>query len=427
MTRRQTLEIEASTRADMAAHQPVPNDSADGLRARPTMPARVVFLTHYIPLYQAQVLRAIARRVSDFHVLVSTPIEPNRQFQPDWDDLNVIVQKTITLRRRWRHGDSLGGPQFVDPLFVHVPRDTAAQLRRLNPDVVMSLELGARSLGAIRYCRKHDAKCVLCTYMSEHTETNRGGARRRLRRYLIDRADAITFNGPSCQNYLKQLGARPERLYPLPYAADDRTLYRGPVTRADAAMRNRLLFVGQLSERKGVVPMIEQLARYCRERPQRQLNLRIAGDGPLRPVIEQFPVPGNLQLELLGNVPASELGTLMSHCGVCIAPTLADEWLLVVNEALHAGLPVIGSIYAQAVTTLIRDGHNGWQYTPTVPDSLQRSLDRYFDTSDSDLATIRCKCRDSVAERTPSWAAQGAIDAIADLISTGVTYTGRRR
>jgi hypothetical protein len=33
----------------------------------------------------------------------------------------------------------------------------------------------------------------------------------------------------------------------------------------------------------------------------------------------------------------------MVRSGVMVAPTLADEWMLVVNEALQAGLPVIGA------------------------------------------------------------------------------------
>lgn len=371
--------------------------------------ARVVFLTHYIPLYQVRVLQSIAASVRDFHVLLSTPIEPNRDFTPDWSGLDVTVQDTWTLRSRWRH-QAAG---FEDLLFVHVPYDTTRRLRSLNPDVVMSLELGARSMGAASYCAKNlHSKLVLCTYMSERTEEGRGWLRRYFRKRLVRRADAVTYNGPSCQRYLRGLGVADERLFHFPYAADDRTVYRGPTERDDWATRHRLLAVGQLTDRKGVLPLMNQVSEYCRARPHRKVALDFAGEGPLRIVIDSFDLPQNVDVQVLGNISPEELGTRMLAYGALIAPSLADEWMLVVNEALQAGLPVLGSIHAQAVTAIVQNGFNGWQYDPMAEGSLATALDAYFDESSNQLATMRVNARRSVAERTPQWAASGALDAV---------------
>ena len=376
--------------------------------------ARVVFLTHYIPLYQVRVLQSIAASVRDFHVLVSTPIEPNRDFAPDWSGLNVTVQNTWTLRRQWHHRGEDG---FSDSLYVHIPYDTGKKLRSLAPDVVMSLELGARSVGAARFCRRHPrSKLILCTYMSQRTEQFRGRTRHWLRKRLVKSADGITYNGPSCQNYLRSLGVDENRLFHLPYAADDRTLYRGPLQRDESNVRRRLIVVGQLSNRKGIVPLIDHVADYLRRHPDRRAELWFAGDGPERDRATSRPIPPNMTLEMLGNVPAGRLGQLMSTCGAMVAPTLADEWMLAVNEGLHAGLPVIGSVHSQAVTTLVRDGHNGWRYEPSDQTKLDRALDAYFSLSDVDLAAMRQRCRDSVAHCSPDWAASGGIDAIASVV-----------
>ncbi len=375
--------------------------------------ARVVFLTHYIPLYQVGVLQSIAASVRDFHVLVSTPIEPNREFEPDWSGLDVTVQNTWTLRRRWR--DRNAG--FEDPLYVHFPYDTSKQLRQLNPDVVMSLELGARSMGAAMYCQlSKSTKLVLCTYMSERTERERGILRKSLRKWLIGRADAITYNGPSCKKYLEQIGAPEDHLFPLPYAADDRTLFTGCVDRDDAATHSRFLVAGQLTQRKGIMPLIQQISRYGRLRPDRKIEIVFAGSGPLQSAIQAQQVPENLRLTVLGNLTPDELSAEMARCGCLLAPTLADEWMLVVNEALHAGLPVIGSIHAQAVTTLIKDGVNGWRYDPNTDGALALALDFYFGQPAQSLRKMRHAARESVRHRTPQWAASGAIDAIRHVL-----------
>ena len=388
--------------------------------------ARVVFLTHYIPLYQVRVLQSIARRVRDFHVLLSTPIEPNRDFAPDWSGLDVTVQDTWTVRHRWKHRGNQPSTGFDDPLYVHIPYDTSRRLRQLKPDVVMSLELGARSAGVVRYCRKHpETKSLLCTYMSEHTEQGRGWARKQLRKKLVKHADAMTYNGPSCKRYLQSFGVGDDRLHHFPYAADDRTVYTGPLERDEQQLEDRFLCVGQLSERKGVVVMTQQLVDYCQRNPNRNVHVTFAGDGPLRFQLESMPTPPNLTLKFLGNVTPKDLAVAMLSSSVLIAPTLADEWMLVVNEALQAGMPVVGSIYAQAVTTLVDDGANGWQYDPADPKDLGRSMELYFSKSREEIAGMRNRARQSVEQRTPDWAAAGAVDAIRTLmgIKDGQDYS----
>ncbi|MFK8115562.1 MAG: glycosyltransferase family 4 protein [Rubripirellula sp.] len=385
----------------------------DGSTKPAIIDARVVFLTHYIPPYQVRVLQEIAAVVRDFQVLLSTPIEPNRAYTLDWDGLNVSVQNTWTLRRRWKHGP--GG--FYDPLFVHVPFDTTRRLSELKPDVVMSHELGARSLGAARYCRRNpETKHILCTYMSERTEQGRGWLRRLLRKRLISGADAITYNGPSCRSYLEQYSAPGQERFHFPYAADDRTVYQGPVARNIDTSRHHLLVVGQLSQRKGVLPMLRQAAQYCQDRPNRRLHLTFAGDGPLRAEMESLPRPENLEVKILGNIEPQEVAALMARSGALVAPTLADEWMLAVNEALQAGLPVIGSVHSQAVATLIQNGVNGWQYDPTDEGSFELALDAFFGEPDETVDSMRNAARETVVHRTPRWAATGAVDAIKHVL-----------
>ena len=80
----------------------------------------------------------------------------------------------------------------------------------------------------------------------------------------------------------------------------------------------------------------------------------IVGSGGLSSKIEQLCAPDNLDITLLGPQPYDQLQKIYQKAGVLVFPTLADEWGIVVNEALFAGLPVLGSIYSQAVEGLIR-------------------------------------------------------------------------
>ena len=124
-------------------------------------------------------------------------------------------------------------------------------------------------------------------------------------------------------------------------------------------------------------------------------------------------------------MPPDDLAVEMIRSGALIAPTLADEWMLVVNEALQAGLPVIGSIYAQAVTALIEDSRNGWKYEPSSESSLFNALDSYFSASSEQIAAMRWTARESVADRTPQWAAAGAVEAIRSVM--GIHTDGKNQ
>ncbi|MEM6980678.1 MAG: glycosyltransferase family 4 protein [Planctomycetota bacterium] len=424
------IEANAPLRRTALTLSPGEPDRSHAIDDVEPLPARVAFLTHYIPLYQVRVFQEITQRVEDFRVLLSTPIEPNRDFKLDWTGLDVRVQRTITLRRRWRHARA----GFDDPLYVHVPVDTRMQLGAIQPDVIVSHELGARSYAAMRYCRRHGSKLVLATFMSEHTEQGRGRLRQAVRKRLIAAADAVTYNGPSCREVLLSLGASPDKLFPFPYAADDRLRIEVAPRRSEDENRHRLLCIGQLTQRKGVMPLIRDANAYCRS-SSRSLELTFIGDGPLRSSIEaiidgrsthgfesilgdHFQLASGLSIRLLGNQPAEELPQLMQHYSIVIAPTLADEWLMVVNEAMHAGMPVIGSIYAQAVTTMIRDGHNGWRYDPLQPGDLDRALHTYFQTSGDQLAMMRRHAIASVSTMTPSASAKGLMKAIRSVYPT---------
>lgn len=375
--------------------------------------AKVVLLTHYIPLYQVRVFQEMSRGIRDFSILSSTEIEPNRDFKLDWGNLQVDVQKNITLKRRWRHPRS----GFDDPLFVHVPYDTLAQLGRRRPDVVLSLELGMRSLAAAVHRQLHrSSRLVICGYMSEYTEKGRGAMRLLLRHFLLRQADAITYNGPSCRSYLKKFDVPDEKLFHLPYAADDRNVLQNSIERSSENER-KLICVGQLSERKGVLPFIQQLATHCRHRTNRKIELTLVGTGPLATTIESTKLPTNLTLKLTGNIPAHELPEVMANHGLLVLPTLADEWSLVVNEAFHSGLPVLGSRYAQASTTLIKNRKNGWIYDPFQPGDLSSKLDDFWQIDSADLSRMRLNAIESIADRNPSYAAEGALQAIHSVLS----------
>jgi glycosyltransferase involved in cell wall biosynthesis len=387
---------------------------ADALAAtRPTkspaakLPTHVVLLTNFIPPYRLPVYSELADRVEKLTILLSTPMEPNRSWQAQWGSLDVRLQRTWTVRRRWRHAAG-----FTDTLHVHVPVDTLGQLKALRPDVIISAELGSRSLLSTAYAsRGPKTPIVLWLTLSDHTEQGRGRLRHVLRRWLLARADAVVVNGASGARYVERFGFDRGSIFRVPYTALPDLFEQIPAARAEEKA-HRLLYVGQLIERKGLGPFITALADWASSNPQRDVSFDLVGSGPLREELESIPLPGNLSLHFLGERSYEALGQVYAEAGIFAFPTLADEWGLVVNEAMSAGLPVLGSVYSQAVEELCRDGINGWTFRPDSRRDMVGALNRALSTSAERLDAMRARARADVAYLTPRHAVDRLMGAI---------------
>jgi glycosyltransferase involved in cell wall biosynthesis len=368
---------------------------------------RVALLTNFIAPYRVPLFEALRERVGQLRVFASTPIEPNRTWRSYRGELEVTIQRTITLRKRWR--DAAG---FTDIGYVHLPYDTLAQLRRFRPDVIISGELGLRTLLAAIYKRQHEGvRLVVWATVSEHTESGRGLLRSLIRPRLLRYADAVLVNGASGARYVTSLGVPHERVILAPYTTD---IAAFETTRRVAAAPPviRLLFAGMFVERKGLLPFLTVLRRWAEAHPDCRLQFDIAGNGPLRGQLAAFDGGAGLAVRVLDAVEYERLPDLFASADIFVLPTLADEWGVVVNEAMAAGLPVLGSRHSQAVEELVADDETGWTFTPENETSIFSALDRALLTCVETRQQMGTCARHRVRELTP--------DLVADRIATAL-------
>ena len=398
---------------------------ADGTATRVLPDAHLVFLVNFVAPNLLQVFRDIAKRCGRFTVVCSVPIEGNRQWRPETEGLDVRNQRTWTITRTAHHPSG-----YREPNYIHVPLDTLGQLRRLKPDAIISLELGARTMFSAAYRTfKREVTHIAAVLASERSEAGRGGLRLAMRRSLIRRVDGLTFNGPSCKRYLMGLGAQEQKLSPWDYAADPRKAYAGPL-KAEMGQPNplRLLTVGQLSERKGVIQSLALLTEYATKHPNQRLHWSLVGDGPLGQAIREATLPANLTLSLEGHCEPQQIQQHYESHHAMLFPTLGDEWGLVVNESLASGLPVIGSCHSQAVETIVASEQNGFVFDPEQKASLALALDQFLSLSPSQRTTMKTVARQSVQERTPARSADQMIEAVyAAMLRRGFTPRTERR
>lgn len=136
------------------------------------------------------------------------------------------------------------------------------------------------------------------------------------------------------------------------------------------ADRNHHLFVGRLTEDKGVMTLLEAWKQL------RDLPLRIVGEGPLRPLIARYIADNKLSdsIELLGRVSRAKVVDLLHNAALVVVPSLWYEgFCRVVVEAFACGTPVIASNIG-ALQENVQDGVQGWLFRPGDADDLARVI-----------------------------------------------------
>lgn len=114
------------------------------------------------------------------------------------------------------------------------------------------------------------------------------------------------------------------------------------------------LYVGRLSEEKGIEFIIDGFKGSG-------LNLKIAGNGPLRSIVENDS-SGNI--EYLGALNRSDVAELMAKASCLVmASTWYEGFPMVIVEAFRSGLPVIVPKLGN-MEAVVDDGTTGLHYDP---------------------------------------------------------------
>jgi glycosyltransferase involved in cell wall biosynthesis len=117
--------------------------------------------------------------------------------------------------------------------------------------------------------------------------------------------------------------------------------------------------VGRLTEQKGQLLLLDALAEL--EREGTPFELVLAGDGPMRPLIEeQFRLLGlEKRVRITGWLSNEDVRREIEAARALVLPSFAEGLPVVLMEALALGRPVV-STYVAGIPELVEPGVNGW-------------------------------------------------------------------
>jgi glycosyltransferase involved in cell wall biosynthesis len=166
----------------------------------------------------------------------------------------------------------------------------------------------------------------------------------------IAAADKILLGSSFARDSFVSEAVPVEKLTVVPYGVDT-ALYEPPPPAAGPRDQLRILFVGQIGQRKGISYLLRAYERFRRNGASLTMIGRIQGPpgalGAYRELFTHFD-----------HMPRSQLSERYRMADVFVFPTVVDGMGLVVLEAMASGLPVICT--ANGPGDIVRDGVDGF-------------------------------------------------------------------
>ena len=149
----------------------------------------------------------------------------------------------------------------------------------------------------------------------------------------------------------------------------------------------RVLYCGQLIERKGVDVLLSAVESLARQGAP--IQWKFVGEGPLRSELQRRADDAGASAEFTGFLEVDQLPAHFGESDVFVLPSRHDGWGVVVNQALGAGLPVVATHAVGAARDLIRDNENGWLVEPQDAEALRRVFSEYAQSPETVAAHRR--------------------------------------
>lgn len=190
------------------------------------------------------------------------------------------------------------------------------------------------------------------------------GVRRYFRGY-----DGYLASSSLCAEYMVSNGAARERVVLLPQAIDNEFFRTRAASAHDGretlkrelglADRNVILYVGQFTERKGVLPLLDAFRTLAAK--DARAGLLLVGNGPLQDELiarrDAFGLADRVVISEFVQKP--ELPRYYAAADLFVLPSYYDTYGVVVNEAMACGLPVVTTDRVGAAHDLVQEGANG--------------------------------------------------------------------
>lgn len=254
-------------------------------------------------------------------------------------------------------------------------------LSALRPDAVAVHGWSCRSaLAALDWCLRSRTPAVLMADSTAHDEIRRPW-KEAVKRRIVSLFGSALVGGSPHRDYVVQLGMSGERIF-QGYDVIDNDFFSvqaDRVRRSAVDERQRLslpanyfLASARFVEKKNLFGLLDAFQRYRARSDAGAWDLVLLGDGPLRAPLHDRAIRHGIAdfVHMPGFKQYEDLPAYYGLAGAFVHASTTEQWGLVVNEAMAAGLAVLVSNRCGCAADLLAAGRNGYSFDPLNPGEL---------------------------------------------------------
>lgn len=252
-----------------------------------------------------------------------------------WPEAKEVLRREIGgLPVSWR-GSWLARWQIPAFILVHT---LAVARHAADCDIIhaqWTLSAGAALLSRL----VHRRPVVVTLHGSDIFQVTRHWLGQKLTVQILKRCAGIIAVSQALANATTTaVGVAPEAIRVIPDGVDVSQFKPGSDHREPL-----ILYVGSLIKRKGVIYLLQAMAKIVTDYPA--VTLIIVGDGPERPALEQLAQTLNLTGKVIftGLLPSAQVREWLQRARLFVLPSVEEGLGVVLLEALACGTPIVAS------------------------------------------------------------------------------------
>ncbi len=189
----------------------------------------------------------------------------------------------------------------------------------------------------------------------------------------------ITVSHSSAGDLVRHMGARPEQLAVIPVGVDTAHFRALP---GIARIPGRIVTTASADvPLKGLVPLIEAVAKVRTEHPAELVVIGRPRDGSLVPrTVERLGLENAVRL--VGEVDGQRMIELYAEAEVAVVPSLYEGFSLPAVEAMACGVPLVATTGGALPEVVGRDGDAALLVPPGDPGALAKAISTLLDDSE---------------------------------------------
>ncbi|MEH2374714.1 glycosyltransferase family 4 protein [Nostoc sp.] len=294
-------------------------------------------------------------------------------------------------------------------------------LKEVNPSVIaIAGYFRPAMLFALAWCLWHRKPAIL---LSETTENDapRSWWREVLKSIIITKYKSALVGGQPHKRYLVKLGMPIEAIFIGYDVVGNEAFHPDRIKPLPRPINNPyFLAVNRFIPKKNLSFLISSYVNYHQIMGDNAWDLVICGEGQMRLNLKQQILEVGLKkhIHLPGFLQQDELFPYFAHATCFIHASIQEQWGLVVNEAMAAGLPVIVSNRCGCYEDLVLESINGFGFDPENQQELTQLMVK-ISSGELDLQAMGQASLEHIQKFSPDYFAQGLMQAVEYALPNG--------